>query len=53
MSDEFPAAQTSVPAMGTGRPGRCEDANVTDGALALARAGDQDAFRALTDPLPS
>src|SRR6478672_3571750 len=36
--------------MGTGRPGRCEDANVTEGALALARAGDQDAFRALTDP---
>src|SRR6185503_505351 len=36
--------------MGTGRPGRCEDAKVTERALTLARAGDQEAFRELTDP---
>jgi hypothetical protein len=29
---------------------RCEDASVTDQALARARAGDEHAFRALTDP---
>jgi RNA polymerase sigma-70 factor (TIGR02960 family) len=28
----------------------CEDANVTEQALARARAGDEDAFRELTDP---
>src|SRR5690349_24888060 len=31
-------------------PVLCEDANVTDQALARARAGDEDAFRELTDP---
>src|ERR1700747_1120613 len=30
--------------------GPCEDAGVTEQALALARAGDEDAFRRLTDP---
>src|SRR3954465_4482916 len=29
---------------------RCEDANVTERALALARAGDAAAFRELTEP---
>jgi len=29
---------------------RCEDPTVTDRVLALARAGDEDAFRELTDP---
>jgi RNA polymerase sigma-70 factor (ECF subfamily) len=29
---------------------RCEDASVTERALARARAGDEDAFRELTDP---
>ena len=29
---------------------RCEDANVTEQTLARARAGDEDAFRELTDP---
>jgi RNA polymerase sigma-70 factor (TIGR02960 family) len=28
----------------------CQDANVTEQTLALARAGDENAFRALTDP---
>jgi RNA polymerase sigma-70 factor (ECF subfamily) len=31
-------------------PVLCEDANVTDQALARARAGDEHAFRELTDP---
>jgi RNA polymerase sigma-70 factor (TIGR02960 family) len=29
---------------------QCEDANVTERALTLARAGDEDAFRELTEP---
>jgi hypothetical protein len=33
------------------RTSRCEDANVTE--QTLARAGDEDAFRELTDPLPA
>src|SRR5829696_4860441 len=32
------------------RTTRCEDANVTEQTLARARAGDEDAFRELTDP---
>src|ERR1700737_1548534 len=32
------------------RPVQCEDPSVTERALALARAGDEDAFRELTDP---
>jgi RNA polymerase sigma-70 factor (TIGR02960 family) len=32
------------------RNSRCEDANVTEQTLARARAGDEDAFRELTDP---
>src|SRR5215217_5484797 len=32
------------------RTSRCEDANVTEQILARARAGDEDAFRELTDP---
>jgi RNA polymerase sigma-70 factor (TIGR02960 family) len=32
------------------RTSRCEDANVTEQTLARARAGDEDAFRELTDP---
>src|SRR5215217_447852 len=32
------------------RTSRCEDAKVTEQTLARARAGDQDAFRELTDP---
>jgi RNA polymerase sigma-70 factor (ECF subfamily) len=32
------------------RTSRCEDAKVTEQTLARARAGDEDAFRALTDP---
>src|ERR1700737_2632014 len=32
------------------RPVQCEDLSVTDRALELARAGDEDAFRELTDP---
>jgi RNA polymerase sigma-70 factor (TIGR02960 family) len=32
------------------RTSRCKDANVTEQTLARARAGDEDAFRELTDP---
>src|SRR3954467_8951265 len=32
------------------RKSRCEDARVTERTLARARAGDEDAFRELTDP---
>ena len=32
------------------RKSRCEDPNVTEQTLARARAGDEDAFRELTDP---
>jgi hypothetical protein len=32
------------------RKSRCEDASVTEQTLARARAGDEDAFRELTDP---
>jgi RNA polymerase sigma-70 factor (ECF subfamily) len=32
------------------RTSRCEDANVTEQTLSRARAGDEDAFRELTDP---
>jgi RNA polymerase sigma-70 factor (TIGR02960 family) len=32
------------------RTSRCEDANVTEQTLARARAGEEDAFRELTDP---
>src|SRR3954467_6984159 len=32
------------------RKSRCEDARVTEQSLARARAGDEDAFRELTDP---
>ena len=31
----------------------CEDASVTGQTLARARAGDEDAFRELTDALPA
>src|SRR4029077_19822007 len=33
-----------------GRRLRCGDANVTERTLTLARAGDEEAFRALTEP---
>jgi RNA polymerase sigma-70 factor (ECF subfamily) len=32
------------------KPGRCEDANVTEQTLTRAQAGDENAFRELTDP---
>src|SRR5579859_8086181 len=50
MSGEFRAALTSLPVMRVKGPVLCEDANVTDQVLARARAGDEDAFRELTDP---
>src|SRR5579859_2227257 len=50
MSGEFRAALTSLPVMRVKGPVLCEDANVTDLALARARSGDEDGFRELTDP---
>jgi RNA polymerase sigma-70 factor (TIGR02960 family) len=47
LSGEFRAAPTSL--VSDGYEPRT-DANVTGGTLARARAGDEDAFRALTDP---
>src|SRR6516165_2001977 len=54
MSGQFRVTPTSLPVMRVKGPGLCEDANVTDlnldPTLARARAGDEDAFRDLTDP---
>jgi RNA polymerase sigma-70 factor (ECF subfamily) len=50
LSDEFLASSTSLLLMATrGRPGG-RDARVTEQTLTRARAGDEDAFRELTDP---
>jgi RNA polymerase sigma-70 factor (ECF subfamily) len=50
LTDDFPGLVVSSPVDAGERTRECEDPVVTEPALTRARAGDEDAFRALTDP---